>query len=568
MAETNTISGSISFTGLGSGTDFTTMIDQLLEVESIHKKRLELWRTEWETKNAAFQELNTKLLSLKTTLGSMDSLNEFLVKTASSTADTYVTATVNAEAEEGAHYVQVNRLAQNAILTDSTAYADSADAFTLSDITWNYHYAGQDYSLNVAANTTVQEFVNLFNSNPDNPGVRMSTLSDGTNTFLQVRGLDMGDDADLVVSSAGWAVTQTNQSSQIRVDGWPTSGWIESDSNSVDNVVPGVTFQLKDTTGIGSALITVATDKEAIKEKVRNFVSAVNDVRSLIRDLTKVTKGTKTIKLASLNKSIDITSQGSLLTGNYGVQLIDSQLKSAIASKAVGFEYYNAATGQGDKLTSLSQIGILTDAEEGSVTNGLLTLDEEALDEALEKYPDLVAELFAIDSEGASDSSDFGFYSQIDGITKAGKYGVKYTVDAAGDITSASINGVAATWDNTTHTITSQDTGGSRGMVVKVNNFTAGSYEGNIRLKEGKMQEMDALLADLTNSTTGPLHILEDNYDDIMKSIDEKIDYEDKRLLKMEQTLRAKYARLEATLGYYDKLQTSLSNQVNQLSSN
>jgi flagellar hook-associated protein 2 len=71
----------------------------------------------------------------------------------------------------------------------------------------------------------------------------------------------------------------------------------------------------------------------------------------------------------------------------------------------------------------------------------------------------------------------------------------------------------------------------------------------------------------LTDSTTGTLEVLKDNYQDIMDSIDDKIAYEERRLALMEKNLRLRFANLEAILGTYDNISTQLSSQISSLSS-
>jgi flagellar hook-associated protein 2 len=65
-------------------------------------------------------------------------------------------------------------------------------------------------------------------------------------------------------------------------------------------------------------------------------------------------------------------------------------------------------------------------------------------------------------------------------------------------------------------------------------------------MKQGKTGEMVDALGDLTNSTSGPLAILEENYNDIIDGIDDKIAAEEERIALKESRLREKYARLEA----------------------
>jgi flagellar hook-associated protein 2 len=233
-------------------------------------------------------------------------------------------------------------------------------------------------------------------------------------------------------------------------------------------------------------------------------------------------------------------------------------MKSITSSKGKGFDY------DADTYSVLSQIGITTDAEQGSPTLGLLQLDEAELDDALSDNPEAVAELFAADFIGETASSDFRYYSHIDGVTEAGEYEVEYTI-TGGSITSATINGNSATIDNSLDQITGASGEDESGLVIQVENMADGAYNGTVRLKQGKAPEMVDLLGDLTSSSSGPLHILEDNYQDIMDNIDDKIAWEEQRIERLERDMRNRFARLEAQLGYYNQLQTSLTSQIQKL---
>ena len=66
--------------GLSSGFDWRSMIDQLMQVEHRSVDLVEKQKTEEESKLDIFQEINTKLLSFKTqaeTLADSDAFNIF-----------------------------------------------------------------------------------------------------------------------------------------------------------------------------------------------------------------------------------------------------------------------------------------------------------------------------------------------------------------------------------------------------------------------------------------------------------------------------------------------------------
>lgn len=551
MVNDTLVSGGIHFTGLGSGTDFDEMITKLVEIETTKKTRLEVWKTSWKDKITAFQELNSAMLDLSTTLRGMDSPSKFVVKTAASTNDSAISATAGAEALPATHSVVVTQLAQNNVIYSNATVADPASG----DLTggaakvFSYTYDGQTVNLNVASGTTLQGLANLINNTSGNPGVRAEVLkiSDG-DYRLKMVGLDLGQDYGITVNAGttlagygpgAYATAQTNQNALFSVDGIA----LNRATNSIDDAVAGLTINLK--APLSSATITVATDTEAVKENIRTFVDQVNEVRSLITEMTRFNSSEK---------------KGSILTGNYGVQLISQNLKDTVAGKALGFDYDD------DIYTSLSQLGIGTDANEGSATRGLLVIDEEKLDEALSNNFEAVADLFAADYEGATDSPNFTYANLIKGTTKPGSYEVAYTV-GAGPTVSGTIGGYAASYDSATGELTST-AGPSTGLSIKITNLSAGSYSGAVNVKLGKTGQLASELDRLTDSSDGPLHILEDNYDTIIDNIDRKIELEERRLKNYEYDLRMRFSRLEALLQQYQGVQTSLTNSINQLQSN
>jgi flagellar hook-associated protein 2 len=551
MAGDYLTSGAVRITGLGSDTDFDAIVDAMVKAQGVHRQRLITWRTDWENKQVAFQELNTMLLDLKTHMQTMDTMDEFFVKTGDISNPAVVSATADSSAVPGTHTVVVTQVAQADIFTNlATGFATKTDSVTAADGVLELTYgtaSPQTMSINVSAGTTLEALVNQINKDPDNPGVRASIVYDGASYHLQVRGMDMGQDKTVTIGAgttlagfgaADWTRTQTAQNAQFTVDGLS----IDSASNTVADVVEGLTFTVKDA---GTAVITVANDEASILQNVQGFVDKVNEVRTALINLTKFN---------------DQTAQGSLLTGNYGLQIISSQLKEITAGKGLGFDY------DGDAISTLSQIGITTDAEEGSPTRGLLQIDQEDFLKALKDHPEELASLFSTSYEGETDSPDFSFGGYIKGMTQAGSYDVQYTTDASGAIVSATIGGHAATVSGST--LTGPANTSVAGLVLNVSNLTPSStMTGTVHLKLGKAGEISEKLTDLTSSVSGPLHILQKNYQNIINNINKKISYEEDRIARTEKSLRLRFARLESTLSYYENMKASLEKQTKQLSS-
>lgn len=549
-------SGQITYSGLGNGTDFSALITSLVQVEQGRITTLQTWKQSWVNKQAAFQELNTALLELKTTLEGMDTEGEFLVKTTDSTDSSILTATTNAASLDGSHVIEVARLATAKAMVTDSGYASADQDINASDAdaVFAYEYQGTTYEVSVGANASLTDLTSIINNDPNNPGVKAGVVYDGSQYYLQLRGMDTGDSATLTIASnttltgfmaADFDTITSNASAQLKLDGWPTGdgNYITRETNTVTDLVTGLTLSLKST---GTVTITTATDTAAVKENIQTFVEQMNVVRSMLQDMTKYDS---------------TTEQASILTGNYGLQLIDSKLKTAVAGKGVGFDYTD------DVYSVLSQLGISTDAEEGSETEGLLLIDDEVLDAILASNANAAAELFSASYVGRSDTSEMSLTSYIDGTTECGTYEISYTTDASGNITGATINGHEAIWHSNSNLITGAHGYDEAGLVIKAIDVTAGTHTGTVSLKQGKAGEIVDLLDQLTDQTEGPLHILDENYDDITAMIDDKIAFEQRRIATYASNLRKRFALVDSMLSTYDQMQNQLDSQIEQLNS-
>lgn len=550
------ISGGIHFTGLGSGTDFDSITEQLLKVEGIQKKRMETWRASWETKMKAFDELNTTMVELKSTLQKLDTPAEFVEKAVSSTSSTALSAKADADAMEGSHSIIIGLLAENEVRISANYYTAEDAILTSNGGQFVYTYDGKTVTVDVASNTTLEGLANLITRDSDNPGIRAEVVKMADDVYrLRILGMDLGSDHEITIDGSTTLTgftsdavprMKTAHDALVNVDG---INYLR-DTNYITDIIPGVKLTLKKA-DVGETInITVTQDKETIKENIKAFVDKVNEIRTALKEMTKVDKK---------------TGKGSLLTGNYGLQMIESKLENVTAASAIGFLPWDKSTGQGDYYSTLAQLGILTDADSGSATNGLLVIDEEKLKDALDNHLDAVADLFSSNYEGVSDSDKFIFSSLVKGTTQAGSYDVRFSISGGVVQSGATIGGYPADYDKATKELTAKD-GPAKGMAIRITDFSdTTDYKGTVRIKLGKVGQMVETLGEMTNKNDGTLKVLEDNYQDIIDGIDKKIDREERRLSSMEKTLKMKWARLETTLGKYNSILTQLQSQISQL---
>ena len=199
------ISGGISFSGLGSGgLDFEAMISQEKTIKEIPKKRLEAWQADWKLRYDAFDKLLTSVQTLSDKLSKLSSINTFLQKKTSSTNASVGTVTANANAADGTYAIDVKQLATNAVLTSNHVFSSKKDIVTgaAQPPVFSYDYKGKTYSLSIPENCELDYLVTKINGDQNNPGVTASLLKTGNGYVFQLQGKETGANADLSINSA------------------------------------------------------------------------------------------------------------------------------------------------------------------------------------------------------------------------------------------------------------------------------------------------------------------------------------------------------------------------------
>ncbi|QGY39552.1 flagellar filament capping protein FliD [Pseudodesulfovibrio cashew] len=556
-----TTSGEISFSGLGNGTDFSEIIDATIDAESFQLEAYEAQQEENEYIIDILEELEEAIDDFNETLDDIDEPDEFYSLLGECSSDE-VEVDVDGEAEEGTHTIVVNQLALNDVWVSNDQGYDSEDTVIASEATTlEVEFQGETISIDVAAGTTLNGLVTTINGSVDaRDKFEADLMYDGSSYYFVLNSTDAGADNVITVTDTGsltgmsvdgFVNTQTGQNAQIKVDGFPVDedAWIERDTNSIDDVVDGITFELKETTDSDGVIVTVEYDTDEMFDTITEFVEGLNQI---ILDLQLIT-GRVTEEEDSDEETYTLNS--------YALDIMYSEIKSIISSGALGFQYYDEDEG-GDYYSSLSQIGFYTDTDEDSDTYGQLLLDEDELEEALDTDPEAVAQLFAARAEGESDSSDFQVISVIDTVTPAGDHTVEYTVEG-GEITSATIDGEEASVDGWTILGTGSS---AKGLYLSIANQADGDYSGTARVKQGKIGELSDALDNYTNEESGTLAILIENYEDSVDSLDNQIYNEEKRLDSLETSLQRKYSALDSLLSTYETQADTLSSLLSSSS--
>jgi flagellar capping protein FliD len=344
-------------------------------------------------------------------------------------------------------------------------------------------------------------------------------------------------------AKADFTETQSAQDAMVKVDGYPTGTdeWISRSTNTIDDVIDGVTLHLQNT---GTVQVTLTRDTASLVQKLQNFVDAYNTVHSFIKDNTDYDTDTK--------------KAGILMTDST-VTNMNANLQSLLSRKAQGFLLST------DSFLTPGTIGLELDSD------GVLSLDSSTLDDAIAEDYEGVLDLIGAVKTGSSSSSMVRFYGASSKYTVAGTYDVQVVV-SGGVITSAKIKSSSdsayrdATIDgdtilgNSTFDSSGNPRYNENGLQLTVDTSTDGTYTATIQVRQGFAGTMKDLTDKILDSQKGYLTMDEDSIQDNIDSLNDRIEKEEDRLEGVETRLTEKYAKLESTL-------TTLKGQLASLQS-
>ena len=209
--------------GLASGFDWRTMIDQLIAGDHRRVDLVEDEKSEAEAKLSEWQSINTKLLAFKTAAESLKDTEDFAVFTSSMAtdsaiydADDFLSVTTDKDAGPGSYAIEITNLAKAQKLS-SNPFTSQSDALGSS-------YAG-DIIINgtvIIINSTdtlsdVASTINNANTGTDPSGVTASVVNYGTNDYrLILTSDDTGEDGITLLNG-----TSTNL---VQEFGWKDNG--------------------------------------------------------------------------------------------------------------------------------------------------------------------------------------------------------------------------------------------------------------------------------------------------------------------------------------------------------
>ncbi len=217
--------------GLVSGFDWRSMIDQLMEIEHRRVDLVENTKSDYESQLEEWQSVNSKLLALKTSAENLKDVEDFKVFTAtlstdsaSVDADDLIDVSTSTDASEGLYTIRITNIAK--------AQKLSSNPFTSKTSELGSSYAGDiiinGKVINISSTdslTDVANFINMANTGADPIGVTASVIGYGSHDYRLILTSD---------STGSDGITLLNGSSKNLIQKF---GWKDSQTPSIKNSI-------------------------------------------------------------------------------------------------------------------------------------------------------------------------------------------------------------------------------------------------------------------------------------------------------------------------------------------
>lgn len=409
----------LTATGVGSGLDIESLVTKLMQAERLPKEQRLLTReTDVTNSISGLASLKGALSELQTSLAGVNSLSTFEQRNVTSDQSSAVTAVATKAATLGGYSIATSALASSQSLAIRANFSTLSETVGTGSLTFTFGTTGYTSNANNALDTydsfvakagVASKSITIDSNNNSLSGVRdaindanfgvtaaivnngsgyqllISSDSTGAENSLQISVSDTGDgnasDGNGLSRLAFNSTAGTNNVYQTVAGtnaAYTINGLsLSSASNTVTDVVDGLTLSLKTTT-TSPANISVTDNTSGVKAAITTFVEGYNKYVDTLDTLTGYDFATK---------------KGGQLQGDFSALSTANRLRSALGAAADGFS---------GTYTRLAEIGVSVDSV------GKLAVDDTKLSSALaDNFDDVTAVLtrFAAPSTGSGITS-------------------------------------------------------------------------------------------------------------------------------------------------------------------
>ncbi|MCB9024987.1 MAG: flagellar filament capping protein FliD [Bdellovibrionaceae bacterium] len=374
---------SISIGGLSSGLP-ANLVDQLIDAERQPIRNLENRKAKTQGKLDLVEEVSEKIGKLTESLSTLASTRGFNdIKLLSGDPNIVQGVIDPGLAQPGSYNIEVIQLAQKASAV-TNGFPDK-DRTEIGIGYFEFETANGDVEVYIdGTNNTLEGAANAINKSQ--VGVRATVINDrkspGSPYKLLITGDNVGEDNEIKYPTLYFLDGDQDlyfdeqreaKNGIVKVDGFE----FEISDNTVKDVLPGVTLELKQAVPGRSINVTVKEDQEVVSGKIKEFVDNMNEVLKFIQKQNRLDGKTDTSRT---------------LGGETVIRSIESRISQLVQGTQVGVN---------GPIKRLNQMGIVYNR------NGTLDFDQEKFNSVLSKDPPAVQAFFA------GDGFSTGFVSSL-----------------------------------------------------------------------------------------------------------------------------------------------------------
>lgn len=367
-------------TTISSTSSSSALVEQLIYIDSAPIRNNETKIKALNSKKDLINSINTQVSSLQTAAEDLYKALSSPSKTITESKEGIASVTISDNNFAGNIELDVKQLA-----TSTSVGGDKFEGAIGINGSFKISIGETELTVEVSEKDTIKSIRDKINSNKDFGA--SASIIDGR---LVLTSKETGEsnftfeDNDGILNKIGITqddgsaknILQKGQNALFNVNGID----IEHKSNSVEDVIDGVTLNLKD---IGKVSMKIEEDVDSLYESVEKFIETYNKTLSMI--------------------STELKKEGGPLRGDSTLNKLKSDLRNAMSSKGGGL------------YSLLSNIGIEFSSTNYGKDAQLEIKDKDKLKEALSKNKQDVLELFVQDNNdnGKLDSNDGGLLGTL-----------------------------------------------------------------------------------------------------------------------------------------------------------
>lgn len=541
-------------TSASASLDTEALINAAVEQRMAVADAIELNITAAQARLTAYQELQSLLLTLSdaadklnnpagsTESDAFDGRAVALSASGGATATDLIGASVESGAQTGSYDIVVEQIAKNhKIATDSVA-SSSADLGLTGSFTLGLE-GRTAVSIDVDAGMSLADIAAAINAGSANSGVSASILKVSSSSYMLVLSgaetdaeISLGDSAGSVLETLGLVTASGEIGNELQaaapailtIDGIE----VTRSDNEIDDLIDGVTLYLYSGDENATVTLDIGTDLTGISNAVTDFVDAYNALRDFI--LTHQATG-----------SDGVAAEDAVLFGEALLRDISAELSDLLS------------TSTDDGATQLATIGITMDV------NNYLVIDSTKLADALAADLDAVAGLFRF--EATSSSTNLAVINNGTGGA-SGDYAFDISVDAAGNITSVSVDGDSSLFTVTDNRIKGRDGTPFEGMTFAYIGTESASIE--VSISRGVAQlfadSLETYVGDYAGADGSRLAEEIGGLEDGISRMETDVGNIERRAEDYRAWLTEYYARIEAQINAASRLREQLEQLLSE----